>query len=294
MLKWREGGKIRSPKSKIQNGPGYEEATGAARYIGSHSKVQPRVGIILGSGLGGVLGALRESEQIPYRKIPFFPRPSVAGHAGVLHLGYWKEVPVAALDGRMHLYEGYRPAEVAFPTRVLAQVGVETLVVTCAAGGIAPAAVPGSFMVFRDHLNYQGSNPLAGPHDARWGERFVDVSGAYDARLRRQAGRAARACRVKCFEGVYVALLGPSYETPAEIHALRRLGADAVGMSTVPEVLAARQAGLRVLAIATISNRAAGLSRAPLSHQEVLSAGKEASRNLARLLDNLMPRLAEK
>ena len=273
--------------------PGYDEASRAARYVLSHSKIRPRVGVILGSGLSGVLGGLREADRIPYRKIPFFPKTSVAGHAGVLHLGNWGKVPVAVLEGRMHLYEGYRPAQVAFPARVLARAGVRTLVVTCAAGGIAPAASPGSFMFFRDHLNYQGANPLAGPHDSRWGERFVDVSEAYDRGLRREARRAVRACGVKCFAGVYVALLGPTYETPAEIRALRRLGADAVGMSTVPEVLAARQAGLRVLAIATISNRAAGLSRTPLSHQEVLSVGKKTGRDLARLLDALMPKLGE-
>ena len=273
--------------------PGYDEATRAARYVLSHSKVRPRVGIILGSGLGGVLEGLRTAGRIPYGKIPFFPKTSVAGHAGVLHLGNWGRLPVAVLEGRMHLYEGFSPAEIVFPARVLARAGVRTLVATCAAGGIAPEAAPGSFMFFRDHLNYQGANPLAGPHDARWGERFVDVSEAYDARLRREARRAARACKIECFEGVYVALLGPNYETPAEIRALRRQGADAVGMSTVPEVLAARQCGLKVLAIATISNRAAGLSRRPLSHQEVLSMGKRTGHDLARLLETLMPRLGE-
>ncbi|HET7842287.1 MAG TPA: purine-nucleoside phosphorylase [Terriglobia bacterium] len=278
-------------QSSIGNCPGYPEALRAAKYIRAHSKIRPRVGIILGSGLSGVLSGLKETEQISYRKIPHFPRPSVAGHAGVLHLGTWGKVPVAVLEGRMHLYEGYQPAEVVFPTRVLAWVGVTTLILTCAAGGIAPAGAPGTFMVFRDHLNYQGANPLVGPPDARWGERFVDLSEAYDPELRAAARRAARGLGVKCFEGVYVALLGPSYETPAEIRALRRLGADAVGMSTVPEAIAARQAGLRVLAIATISNRAAGLSRGHLSHQEVLSVGKSAGRNLARLLDRLLPGL---
>jgi purine-nucleoside phosphorylase len=273
--------------------PGYDAATRAANDILARSKVRPRVGIILGSGLSGVLAGLRGADRIPYSKIPFFPKTSVAGHAGVLHLGHWGKVPVAVLEGRMHLYEGFSPAEAAFPTRVLARAGVGVLVATCAAGGIAPEATPGSFMIFRDHLNYQGANPLAGPHDARWGERFVDVSAAYDPRLRREARRAARVCGIKCFEGVYAALLGPSYETPAEIRALRRLGAEAVGMSTVPEVLAARQAGLKVLAIATISNRAAGLSRTPLSHREVLSVGEGTGRDLARLLDTLMPKLGE-
>ena len=277
----------------IGNYPGYPEAQKATKYIQAHSKIRPRVGIILGSGLSGVLAGLENCEQISYAKIPYFPRPSVAGHAGVIHLGDWEGVPVAVLEGRMHLYEGYNPAEVAFPTRVLALLGVKTLIATCAAGGIAPAAAPGTFMVFRDHLNYQGANPLAGPHDARWGERFVDVSEAYDRELRALARKAARACKVKSFEGVYVALLGPSYETPAEIRALNKLGADAVGMSTVPEVLTARQAGLRVLAVATISNRAAGISKTPLSHKEVLEVGRTAGRNLACLLGYLLPRLKE-
>jgi purine-nucleoside phosphorylase len=189
----------------------------------------------------------------------------------------------------MHLYEGYAPAEVVSPTRVLVLAGIEILVVTCAAGGIAPQATPGSFMLLSDHLNFQGVNPLAGHYDSRWGQRFVDLSQAYDPELRRRATKAARAIRVKCFEGVYAALLGPNYETPAEIRALKRLGAGAVGMSTVPEVMAARQMGVRVLTVATISNRAAGLSRRPLSHQEVLDAGTKSAKDLVRLFDALMP-----
>jgi purine-nucleoside phosphorylase len=286
-------GAIGNRKSASLNPLGYPDALRAARFIRARSRIRPRVGIILGSGLSGALGSFRAARKISYGTIPRFPRTTVAGHAGVLRLGVWRKVPVAVLEGRMHLYEGYTPAEVAFPTRVLALAGIETLIATCAAGGISPNAVPGSFMIFSDHLNFQGANPLAGWHDARWGERFVDLSQAYDADLRRQAQVAARACHVKCFEGVYAALCGPNYETPAEIRALRRLGADAVGMSTVPEVLAARQAGLRVIAIATISNRAAGLSRVPLSHAGVLRGGKEAARNLARLLDALLEKMSE-
>jgi purine-nucleoside phosphorylase len=197
------------------------------------------------------------------------------------------------LEGRVHLYEGFAPAEVVFPVRVLGLTGVKVVLLTCAAGGISPRAVPGSFMLFSDHLNLQGVNPLTGSHDARWGPRFVDMSESYDPELRHQARRAAARLRLKCFEGVYAALLGPTYETPAEIQALRRLGADAVGMSTVPEVLAARQLGMRVLALASITNRAAGLSRRPLSHEEVLEAGKRAGRHLARLLDALIVHLNE-
>jgi purine-nucleoside phosphorylase len=272
--------------------PGYREAQEAARFLKRCRPIAPRVGIVLGSGLGEVANGLRDAKRIAYKLIPHFPQPTVHGHAGTLHLGRWGEVPVAVLQGRMHLYEGYSPAEVVFPVRVLALAGVKTLVLTCAAGGIARQATPGSFMIFSDHLNLQGLNPLVGPHDERWGPRFPDMTEAYDADLRALALRAARAQRLKCFKGVYAALLGPNYETPAEIRALQRLGADAVGMSTVPEVIAARQMGVRVLAIATITNRAAGLARRPLSHQEALAVGKRAAWNLAGLLGALLPQMA--
>jgi len=247
--------------------------------------------MILGSGLGDVARSLEGDTPIPYRSIPHFPRSTVVGHAGELHLGTWKGVPVAILAGRMHLYEGYTPAEVVFPTRVLGLAGIEVLVVTCAAGGIAPAATPGSLVLLSDHLNLQGQNPLAGAHDPRWGERFIDMSAAYDPNLRRKAREVARQLKLKYAEGVYAGLLGPSFETPAEIRALQQWGADAVGMSTVPEVIAARQMNVRVLGIATITNRAAGLSAQPLSHLEVLEMGKTTSQNLIRFLDALLPGL---
>ncbi|HLY59464.1 MAG TPA: purine-nucleoside phosphorylase [Terriglobia bacterium] len=271
--------------------PGYPEALKAAKYLKSRWPRRPRVGIVLGSGLGDVVNQVQGAIKIPYKSIPHFPRPSVKGHSGLLHLGTWAQMPVAVLEGRMHLYEGYAPAEVVFPARVLILAGVEILIVTCAAGGIAPKATPASFMFFSDHLNYQGVNPLAGAHDSRWGKRFVDLSHAYDPELRAKAARAARAHGLKFSEGVYVALLGPNYETPAEIRALKLLGAGAVGMSTVPEVLAARQMGARVLAIATISNRAAGLSKQPLSHEEVLEVGKSSAKNLIKLFDALLPEI---
>jgi purine-nucleoside phosphorylase len=268
--------------------PGYPEALKAAKYLNSRWRQRPRVGIILGSGLGDVVDQVQSVAKIPYRSIPYFPRPSVKGHSGTLHLGTWGQTPVALLEGRMHLYEGYAPAEVVFAARVLILAGVEILIVTCAAGGIAPKATPASFMFFSDHLNFQGANPLAGAHDERWGQRFVDLSKTYDPELRAKAGKAARAKHLKFSEGVYVALLGPSYETPAEIRALKQLGAGAVGMSTVPEVIAARQMGARVLAVATISNRACGLSDRPLSHEEVLEVGKKSAKNLIKLFDTLL------
>lgn len=271
---------------------GYTQAMHAADYLKRRSKPFPQVGIVLGSGLDNLASCLTEPVTIPYSRVPHFPRPAVEGHAGNLHLGRWKDLPVAMLAGRVHLYEGYTAAEVVFAVRVLGLAGVRTLVLTCAAGGIAPAAVPGSLTVFSDHLNFLGSSPLAGPHDARWGERFVDMTRAYDARLRRPALKAARLLRLKCFEGVYAAVPGPQFETPAEIRAVKRLGADAVGMSTVPEVIAARQLSMSVLAVALITNRAAGLSRQPLRHDEVLAVGSRGAANLARLLDHLVPDLA--
>lgn len=277
--------------AEINSHPGFKEAKKAAKYILRHTPLQPRVGLVLGSGLGAVAGRLKNAVALPYESIPNFPRPTVRGHGGRLHVGEWGRVPVAILEGRMHLYEGYTAAQVALPVRALFRAGIEVLVVTCAAGGIDRAALPGSFMLFADHLNYQGVNPLAGPLDLRLGERFIDMSAAYDPALRRLALRAAAPLKLKVFEGVYAALLGPSFETPAEIRALATLGAGAVGMSTVPEVIAARQAGVRVIGIASITNCAAGLSAAPLDHQEVLELGKRSSEKLVRWLDALMPGL---
>ena len=271
---------------------GYEEAEEAAAFIRSKG-CTPRVGIALGSGLDEVVGRLNSQIKIPYGLIPHFPGTTVQGHGGTLHLGAWNGVPAAILEGRVHYYEGHAPAAVVFPVRVLALAGVETFVLTCAAGGIAARSKPGGFMIFSDHLHFQGVNPLVGVHDPRWGAQFVDLTEAYDPRLRWLARKAAAKLRVPCFEGVYVSLLGPTYETPAEIRALRSMGADAVGMSTVPEVMAARQLKRRVLAIATISNRAAGLAGKPLSHEEVLAAGRAASRHLADLLDLIMPQICE-
>jgi purine-nucleoside phosphorylase len=269
---------------------GYEQAEEAAAHVRSRG-FTPQVAITLGSGLDDVVGRLDTQAKIPYHLIPHFPGTTVKGHGGTLHLGLWRDVPVAILEGRVHCYEGHAPSTVVFPVRVLALAGVQTFIFTCAAGGIAAKSRPGGFMVFSDHLHFQGVNPLVGVYDPRWGAQFVDLTEAYDPGLRRMVRNAARKLRVPCFEGVYASLLGPTYETPAEIRALKRLGADAVGMSTVPEVMAARQLGRRVLAIATIANRAAGLAGKPLSHEEVLAAGRAASRHLADLLDAVLPRL---
>jgi purine-nucleoside phosphorylase len=246
---------------------------------------------VLGSGLSHVADRLQQTSNISYVSIPHFPQSTVPGHAGELRAGIWEQVPVAVLSGRMHLYEGYSSAEVVFPVRVLGLWGIKALVLTCAAGGISGA--PGSLMIFSDHINLQGQNPLAGPHDEHWGVRFLDVSQAYDPAFRQILGTAAREFGVPHFEGVYAAVLGPSYETPAEIRAFRALGADAVGMSTVLEVLAARQLGMRVAAIAAITNLAAGMGTKPLSHQEVLAHGKSSSGNLMSLLAGFLRALKQ-
>jgi len=269
---------------------GYDEAAEAAEFLIARGFVA-RVAITLGSGLQEVVGKLRGQVKIPFNLIPHFPRTTVQGHGNTLHLGTWKKVPVAILEGRAHCYEGHTPATVAFPVRVLALAGVQTFILTCAAGGIAAKAKPGGFMVFSDHLHLQGANPLVGVHDPRWGGQFVDLTATYDPRLRRITMRAAAKLLVPSFEGVYASLLGPTYETPAEIRALKRMGADSVGMSTVPEVMAARQLQRRVLAIATISNRAAGLAGTPLLHEEVLAACRAASHHLADLLDAVLPQI---
>jgi purine-nucleoside phosphorylase len=271
---------------------GFAEAERAARFLKRRCGSEPRVGIVLGSGLGSVAGRLRRALRIPWRAVPHFPVPTAEGHAGMLHAGDWRGVPVAILEGRLHLYEGWRPDEVAFPVRVLALAGVRCFVLTSAAGGIAPRALPGRFMIFSDHLNFQGANVLAGLCEPRWGRRFVDFTETYDRELRALARQSARKCGIRSFEGVYAAVRGPSYETPAEIRALQTVGADVVGMSTVPEVLALHAMGLPVLAVASITNRAAGLAKRPLTHEEVLRVGRESAWDLWHWLDDLLPRLA--
>jgi len=290
MTKQRVGPRRRTSDSGPRTECGYEQAEEAAAFIRAYGP-GTRVAITLGSGLDEVVRRLRASATIPYERIPHFPVTTVQGHCGALRLGTWQDVQVAILEGRVHCYEGYEPARVIFPVRALALAGIEIFIFTCAAGGIAAQANPGAFMLFSDHLNFQGVNPLVGDYDPRWGARFVDLTEAYDPALRRVAAAVARRRRLPCFEGVYASMLGPAFETPAEIRVLRKLGADAVGMSTVPEVLAARQLNRRVLAIALISNRAAGLAGKPLSHEEVLATGQRAARHLGDLLDGILPKL---
>lgn len=263
----------------------------AAAHIASRCRVEPEIGLILGSGLGVVGDRLEEAVTIPYGDIPHFPVSTVEGHAGELALGLLEGRKVALMRGRFHLYEGYDAEQIALPIRVLKRLGVRTLLVTNAAGGINTSFVPGDLMLISDHLNLTGRNPLVGRNDDSLGPRFPDMSEAYSKRLRAVARETAAALGIPLREGVYAGLLGPSYETPAEIRMLRALGADAVGMSTVTEVIAARHAGLEVLGISCISNMAAGILDQPLSHEEVMETTERVKERFLSLVLALVPRL---
>jgi purine-nucleoside phosphorylase len=255
-----------------------------ARIIARAGGRGARLAIVLGSGFGTVLGRVQVAKEIPYAKLPGFPQTTVPGHAGKLVLGTLGGTPGAVLCGRAHYYEGWSMAEVTFPVRVLAELGVRDLLLTNAAGGINRRFRPGDFMRLTDHINFMGVNPLRGPCPAGLA-RFVDLSQVYDPALGDLLDRAAKRIRAPWRRGVYLAVSGPSYETPAEIQAFARLGADAVGMSTVPEAIVARQLGLRVAAVSCISNAAAGLSPNPVSHEEVLATAQAASRHSGALLE---------
>ena len=264
-----------------------EAAAVVARKLGS---LKPRAAIVLGSGLAGVAEAVRDAVRIPYRDIPGFPEPGAPGHKGELVGGTLEGVPVVVQSGRFHLYEGHAPDVAALPTRVFARLGATTLVVTNAAGGIRHTFRPPVLMLIADHINLMFKNPLVGPV-AEGDERFPDMSDPYDPALRRLARDVARTERIPLEEGVYAGLLGPSFETPAEIRMLQRIGADAVGMSTVPEVIAARARGIRCLGFSSITNVAAGLSAQKLSHLEVLEAGKQVAGQLEQLIRGVLRRL---
>ncbi len=251
---------------------------------------RPRVAIVLGSGLGSVADNVDSAIRIPYSAIPGFPEPGAPGHKGELVGGTLEGVPLLAQSGRFHLYEGHAPAVAALPTRVFARLGVRTLIVTNAAGGIRHTFRPPTLMLIADHINLMFRNPLAGPVE-QGEERFPDMSDPYDAELRARARDVARAERIPLEEGVYAALLGPAFETPAEIRMLARLGADAVGMSTVPEVITARARGIRCLGFSSVTNVAAGLTAQKLSHQEVLEAGRGLAGQLERLIRGVLKRL---
>ena len=244
----------------------------------------PALGIILGSGLGAVAEALEDPVTIPYQDLPDFPRPGVAGHAGSLSLGTLAGLPVAVLQGRRHVYESGDAAGMRFPVRTLKLAGAHTLLATNAAGSLRPDVGPGSLMAISDHINLLGANPLTGPNDEEVGPRFPSLRDAYDPDLRQTLHRAAGSLGIELADGVYLATAGPSFETPAEIRAFRILGADAVGMSTVPEVILARHAGLKVAAVSAITNLAEGMGGDALSHEQTLRFANAAAEDLTRLI----------
>ena len=269
----------------------FASADSAAQLILSRTPLRPRIGLVLGSGLGGFADSLADSTSIPYTDIPSFPRSTAIGHAGRMVIGKAGDVAVAAMQGRVHLYEGYSAQQVAFPVRVLGRMGIRALILTNAAGGINLSYSQGALVLIRDHINLQGYNPLVGANDDRFGVRFPDMTHAYAKDYREFAREEAGKLGMTLHEGVYVALLGPSYETPAEIEYLRRIGVDLVGMSTVAETIAARHMGIKVLAISCVTNMAAGILDQPLSHAEVMETGERVKSTFEALLRAVLPRI---
>jgi purine-nucleoside phosphorylase len=268
------------------------QAEAAAKFILHKTKLRPKIALVLGSGLGAFADEFANVVKIPYAKIPHFPRSTAIGHAGQLVLGNVDRIAVAGMQGRVHLYEGYTAQQVAFPIRVFARMGVKALIVSNAAGGINLNYSEGALVALRDHINLQGANPLIGPNDDRFGPRFPDMTSAYDQEFRRFVAEAGKKLTLNLHEGVYLALAGPNYETPAEIHAFRAIGGDLVGMSTVPEVLAARHSGIRVLGISCVTNMAAGITGKTLSAEEVFETGARVKHQFIGLLRAIIPRIA--
>lgn len=269
----------------------YEKAQEAAEFIRSAYAQPPACAVILGSGLGAFAEELTDSVKIPYQQIPHFPISTAVGHAGRLVLGQCDGVDVVAMQGRFHIYEGWTAQQVTFPIRVFGLLGVKTLVLTNMAGGVNLRYTAGTIMLIKDHINLMGINPLCGQNDERFGPRFPDMTHVYSEAYRAIAKREAVSLNVELQEGVYLALSGPSYETPAEIRMLRILGADAVGMSTVPEAIVARHMGMEILGLSLISNMAAGVLDQVLHHQEVLDMGERMGSVLTRLLQRVVPKL---
>ena len=269
----------------------YERAEHAARIIRSRTTETPRIALVLGSGLGGFANDFEDSVSIPYEEITGFPRSTAEGHAGRLVIGKVDQVPVVAMQGRVHFYEGYSLEQVTFPIRVFNLLGIKTLILTNAAGGVNVELSQGALMVLSDHLNLMGDNPLRGPNDSRFGPRFPDMSAAYAPELQEIVIEEARSLGVEVRRGVYAALSGPSYETPSEIHMLRNLGADAVGMSTVPEVIVARQMDMEVLGISCITNLAAGITDEPINHEDVMATGDRVRETFTSLMRRVVARV---
>lgn len=272
----------------------YNQIQTAASFISDKLEQRPRIGLILGSGLGVLADDIVNPVKIPYNEIPGFPVSTVEGHAGQLVSGQLSGVEVIAMQGRFHFYEGYSMDKVTFPVRVMKEIGIERLIVTNAAGGVNESFEPGDLMIITDHINNMGTNPLIGPNDSRFGVRFPDMSEAYSKNLKSIAKEVADKNNLQLKEGVYFGNPGPVYETPAEVRMIRTMGGDAVGMSTVPEVMVARHSGLEVLGISCISNMAAGILDQPLSHDEVIETTEKVKSSFLLLVNEIVKTLGEK
>ncbi|WP_062198428.1 purine-nucleoside phosphorylase [Massilibacterium senegalense] len=266
----------------------------ATQFLQEKGKIQPKIGIILGSGLGGLVEEVTSCKVIPYEQIPHFPVSTVEGHGGNMIIGYLHDIPVIMMQGRFHYYEGYSMQEITFPVRVMKALGIESLLVTNAAGGINESFVPGDLMIINDHIQAMGSNPLIGGNDEQLGARFPDMSRVYKESYRTMAKEVAKRLGISIKEGVYIAVTGPSYETPAEIRMFRTLGADAVGMSTVPEVIVAGHTKLPVLGISCITNLAAGVSTHTLSHKEVIETTERVKETFQTLAKEVVVEMVRK
>ena len=271
-------------KAETSSGSLYDRAERAARLIRERAKADVSVAIVLGSGLGGFADELTDASGIPYDQIPGFARATVEGHAGRLVIGKVGATAIAALQGRFHFYEGYSLEEVTFPIRVLKLLGVNTLILTNASGALNAEFAPGTLMLISDHINLMGVNPLIGANDTRFGPRFPDLTNVYSPELQDIVLQEAREMKLEMRRGIYASLTGPSYETPAEIHMMRALGAQAVGMSTVPEAIVARHMGMKVVGISCITNLAAGVTDHPVDHTQVIATGERIRESFSELL----------
>ena len=283
----------KSSRTKSKPSTEFLRAERAAKFILSKTKLRPRIALVLGSGLGDFADTFTAAVKIPYAKIPNFPQSTAIGHAGRLVIGNVGDIPVVGMQGRVHLYEGYSAKEVTFPIRVFARMGIKAVILTNAAGGINRNYSQGCLVAIRDHVNLQGVNPLIGPNDERFGLRFPDMTQAYDREFQRFVTEEGKKLGQNIHIGVYLAVQGPSYETPAEIYSFRAIGADLVGMSTVPEVIAARHSGIRVLGISCVTNMAAGTTDAPLNQEEVLEIAARIKPQFIALLRAVIPRISE-
>jgi purine-nucleoside phosphorylase len=271
----------------------FTRAGEAADFLRSRTALRPKIALVLGSGLGSFADQLAAAVSTPYADIPHFPQPSAEGHAGKLVIGNLGHVPVACMQGRVHLYEGHSARDVVFPVRALARFGIKGLILTNAAGGVNETYSQGCLVVLKDHINLQGVNPLIGANDERLGPRFLDMTQAYFRPYRQITLEQGKRLGIEIFEGVYAACYGPMYETPAEIRFMRSIGADVVGMSTVAEVIAARHLGMRVLAISCVTNMAAGVLDQPINHKEVLETGERVKGKFIQLLEAIMPQVED-